>query len=168
MGNGPPLRLLRSAATTALFATLAHGSATTRILLHAPLLSGCLAGLVKGPPDCNLVCLQATYQRGLQLFRDVDADGDGFLREGEYEAMLQRLFGNQVRELQYHKEYFKMCGLEESDPAVGINITHLTYVFQHRHWREKLNKLLPPAAEEVKHLQQQEHRVFSKFKRNEL
>lgn len=91
-------------------------------------------------PECNDKCKTAAHERGKMLIEAHDKDSDGHLLGKEFETIMEALF--QMKDKSGIEEQYKIiCQNLKCDPKVGLNAATFKYIFHHKVWREKLNRV---------------------------
>mmetsp|Transcript_55580 Transcript_55580/g.129389 ORF Transcript_55580/g.129389 Transcript_55580/m.129389 type:complete len:142 (-) Transcript_55580:95-520(-) len=130
-----PLLVRRSILAIALLACVAQGGIVRFLFREA----AARLSSWRSSRECDAACQQRVYARADTFLEKFDKDNDGYLKEGEYVAMLQALFGGPHEE-EAKREYAKMCGYQNSKTTVGVSLAGLRFVFQHAHFRDALQK----------------------------
>eukprot|EP00413_Alexandrium_margalefii_P040346 CAMPEP_0204585064 /NCGR_PEP_ID=MMETSP0661-20131031/46705_1 /ASSEMBLY_ACC=CAM_ASM_000606 /TAXON_ID=109239 /ORGANISM="Alexandrium margalefi, Strain AMGDE01CS-322" /LENGTH=133 /DNA_ID=CAMNT_0051594585 /DNA_START=84 /DNA_END=485 /DNA_ORIENTATION=- len=114
------------------------------LLLASGAQGGVLKNLFSGiydkvlGPECNKQCLAAAYAKAEVVMAKCDENTDGRLNKGEWFEFMAKLFHNKDED-RAKKEYDNMCSRLECNEA-GVLMHKLKFIFQHKAWREALNR----------------------------
>mmetsp|Transcript_69831 Transcript_69831/g.215960 ORF Transcript_69831/g.215960 Transcript_69831/m.215960 type:complete len:135 (+) Transcript_69831:80-484(+) len=89
-------------------------------------------------PECNKQCMAATYAKAEVFMAKCDENSDGHISKTEWNTLMDMLF-RMKEEDKAAEEYEKIGKMLEAN-QMGIPTHKLKFIFQHKSWRDMLNK----------------------------